>query len=201
MNIAYLRVSTEAQTTGIQKSMIIERGYKIDRWYSDDGISGAVSWKKRKIYQAVRKLNDGDRLIVAELSRLGRSLKDILDIVEYCQKKNVGIVCVREGVELSDNNPMTKLLLSVMGSVAELERNLIAQRTKDAMAKLKQDGVILGRQKGVRLKIENLKLYGSEDKIKSYLADGLSWTKIGEKLGCAKSTAKDYYERWMNGNI
>lgn len=196
MNYAYLRVSSDKQTASHQESMIKARGYQIDEWLVDEAVSGTVDWKTRDIYKAVKKGNKGDYIIVAELSRLGRSLRQILEIVETCRQKGIVIVCIREGVELSDDNPITKLLISIMGSLAELERNLISQRTKDALAHKREQGVILGRPKGTSGK-EHCKLCGKEEIIRELIMNGNSLTDVAKVLKVHRNTFKKYLLRYM----
>lgn len=150
MIYAYIRVSTDDQSVENQRSMIIKAGYVIDTWLSDEGVSGTVAWQKRDIKKAVNRSVASDMIVVAELSRLGRSLKQILEIVEICRKKSVTLVLIREGLKLDDDSPFSKLLVSILGSLAEMERNLISQRTKDALARKKLEGIILGRPIGKR---------------------------------------------------
>lgn len=192
MIYAYLRVSSDKQTASHQRSLIETRGYKIDKWLVDEAISGTIDWKTRGIYKAVKNGGQGDRIIVAEISRLGRSLKQILEIIEICQKKGIVIVCIRESIELSDDNPMTKLLVSIMGSLAELERNLISQRTKDALAHKREMGVILGRPKGTST-VGHHKLFGKDKIITELLSYGNSFSSIAKSLKVNRTTLHRYY--------
>lgn len=200
MNYAYLRVSSDKQTAENQRSMIDKRGFKIDKWLVDEAVSGTVEWRHREVAKAVKNGQKGDYIIVAELSRLGRSLRQILEIVETCRKKGIVVVCIREGVELSDDNPITKLLISVMGSLAELERNLISQRTKDALDRKREMGVILGRPHGTG-GARYCKLYGKENLVRELLATGSSKTAIAKVLKVHRNTLNKYiqYMESMDG--
>lgn len=189
---AYIRVSTDDQTVENQRNMINERGYHIDEWLCDEGVSGTKDWHKRDIHEAVTNAQPGDRIIVAELSRIGRSLKQVLEIVEICRDKNVELVMIRENLVLSDDNPTTKLLISVLGSLAEMERNLIAERTKDALALRRKQGVVLGRPKGKKNSAKHSKLYGKEAAIKSLRRRGYSKTKSAKILGVDRNTLSKY---------
>ena len=196
MNYAYLRVSSDQQTASHQKALIERRGFVIDKWLEDDAVSGTIDWKTRSINRAVKNGKPGDYIIVAELSRLGRSLRQILEIVETCRRKGIVIVCIREGIELSDDNPITKLLISIMGSLAELERNLISQRTKDALQHKKEQGVILGRPKGTTGR-KYCKLNGQEEIIRNLLNRGNSLSAVARVLKVHRNTLSNYINRCM----
>lgn len=198
MNYAYLRVSSDKQTAEHQRSMIKKRGYSIDKWLVDEAVSGTIEWKSRSISKPIKSGQRGDYIIVAELSRLGRSLRQILEIVEICRKKGIIIVCIREGVELSDDNPITKLLISIMGSLAELERNLISQRTKDALAHKREMGVVLGRPKGTSGR-KYCKLKGKEEIIRELRKLNNSYTEIARSLKVHRNTLQQYIKLYMEG--
>jgi DNA invertase Pin-like site-specific DNA recombinase len=179
---AYVRVSTDMQTVENQRELIKSRGYKIDQWLGDEATSGTVDWKIRDIYNAVNDGVKGDTIVVAELSRLGRSLKQVLEIVEICKDKGITLVCIREGIEMNDDNPTTKLLISILGSLSEMERNLISQRTKDALKRKKENGVKLGRPKASK-DIKRCKLYDKENEVRALIKTSAPMTKIAEQLG------------------
>ncbi|MDT2885382.1 recombinase family protein [Lactococcus lactis] len=198
MRYAYIRVSTDKQTTENQRTLIESRGFKIDEWLVDEATHGTDDWKIRSIEKAVTESKEGDEIVVAELSRLGRSLSNVLELVEKCRKKEVVIICIREGIELRDDNPITKLLISILGSLAEMERNLIAQRTKDALARKKAEGIILGRPKG-GAKIESLKLFKQKDKILKMRSAGVSYSEIGRKLHVHRITVARFVRKLEQG--
>jgi DNA invertase Pin-like site-specific DNA recombinase len=170
---AYIRVSTDTQTVENQRDMIVARGYVIDEWLCDEATSGTTDWHVRDIHRAVVDGVEGDRIVCAELSRLGRSLRQVLEIVEECRRRGIILVLVREGIEISDDNPVTKLLVSILGSLSEMERNLISQRTKDALARKKREGVVLGRPVGSGVG-KHMKLAGREAHIRKLLRRGYS---------------------------
>lgn len=189
---AYIRVSTDDQTVENQRDMIRTRGFIVDEWLCDQGVSGTKSWRKRDIAQAVDEARSGDRIVVAELSRLGRSLRQVLEIVEICRDKGVEVVMVREGLVLADDNPTTKLLVSVIGACAEMERNLISQRTKDALELRRKQGIVLGRPKGRKTRAHKRKLSGREVAIKTCRRHGLSKAATARALGVSRSTLQAY---------
>ena len=192
MIFAYIRVSTDDQTVKNQKDMIERAGYRVDKWLADEGVSGTIDWTKREINVAIEEADEGDTIIVAELSRLGRSLKQILEIVELCQKKKVNIIMIREGIQTNNDSPVNKLLLSILGSLAEMERNLISQRTKDALALKKKNGVVLGRPIGRTTPVEKMKLYPKRKQIIAWHEDGVSYSEIARRLKVHRITVSKF---------
>ena len=199
MIFAYIRVSTDDQTVKNQKDMIERAGYRVDKWLADEGVSGTIDWTKREINVAIEEASEGDTIIVAELSRLGRSLKQILEIVELCQKKKVNIIMIREGIQTNNDSPVNKLLLSILGSLAEMERNLISQRTKDALALKKKNGVVLGRPVGRTTPVKKMKLYPKKEQIIVWHKDGVSYTEIGRRLGVHRVTVSNFISLLESG--
>lgn len=199
MIFAYIRVSTDDQTVKNQKDMIERAGYRVDKWLADEGVSGTIDWTKREINIAIEEASEGDTIIVAELSRLGRSLKQILEIVELCQKKKVNIIMIREGIQTNNDSPVNKLLLSILGSLAEMERNLISQRTKDALALKKKNGVVLGRPVGRTTPVEKMKLYPKKEQIIAWRKDGVSYMEIGRRLGVHRVTVSNFISLLESG--
>ncbi len=189
---AYIRVSTDDQTVENQRHLIESRGYVIDEWLCDQGVSGTKNWRRRDIAQAVEDAKRNDRIIVAELSRLGRSLRQVLEIVEICREKGVELLMIREGLLIADDNPTTKLMISVIGACAEMERNLIAQRTKDALKLRRKQGIRLGRPKGSRTSAEKRKLSGYEDAIKACRRRGMSKAATARAIGVSRGTLQAY---------
>jgi DNA invertase Pin-like site-specific DNA recombinase len=189
---AYIRVSTDMQTVENQRDMICARGYAIDEWLCDEATSGTTDWHVRDIFRAVTEGKDGDRIVCAELSRLGRSLRQVLEIVEECRSKGIVLVLVREGIEISDDNPVTKLLVSILGSLSEMERNLISQRTKDALARKKRGGTVLGRPVGRRTDISKRPVNGYELVVFGMLIGGHSIRAIARRIGCSARALTDY---------
>jgi DNA invertase Pin-like site-specific DNA recombinase len=196
MIYAYIRVSSDKQTVENQREAIMAAGFQIDTWLCDQAISGTVDWSRRDIKEAVNNGVEGDTIVCAELSRLGRSLKQILEIVEICQKKRIKIILLREAITIADTNPMTKLLVSILGSLAEMERNLISERTKDALALKKKQGVILGRPVGAG-KGEHFKLNGKDALICEFMSLGLSKIQTAKYLGVNRMTL-DFYLKSKN---
>lgn len=165
----YIRVSTDKQTTENQRYEIEKhlraKGGAVDRWINET-ISGTVSFKKRRLGFSMRRFRKGDTLICSELSRLGRTTLDILTILNLCVEKGVRVQTVKENYSL-DDNIQSQMLAFVFSMVAQIERSLISQRTKEALARLKAEGKKLGRPAGSRNKARVW--HGREEEIRYWL--------------------------------
>ena len=197
MNYGYLRVSTDHQTIENQRFEIenfaAKEGVCIDGWI-EETISGTKSYNKRKLGRLLRKVGEGDLIICAELSRLGRNLFMIMEILNICMEKGCHVWTVKDGYRLGDDI-QSKVLAFAFGLSAEIERNLISQRTKEALAKRKADGVQLGRPVGARS--SRVKLSGKERRIQTYLDDGLSKSEIARRMHVCRSTLNRFIEERM----
>lgn len=150
MIIGYLRVSTGKQHLTNQKEEILRyaesKQLKVDCWVTEI-VSGKKNEKERKLGHLLRKMKAGDTLIVTEISRLSRTMTDIMAIMGKCLRKNIRLYTTKEGYTF-DDTINSKVLCFAFGLVAEIERNLISLRTKEALAMRKANGVVLGRRKG-----------------------------------------------------
>jgi DNA invertase Pin-like site-specific DNA recombinase len=195
MNYGYIRVSTDKQTTENQRFEInkfsIEKGIQIDEWI-EETISATKKLDDRKFGHLLRKMQKGDQLVVTELSRLGRNLMQIMSILHSCMEKDIHVFTIKERYELG-NNINSKVLAFAFGLSAEIERNLISQRTKEALARRKAEGVILGRPKGK--KSSYLKLTGKEDEIRQLLNKRISVSAIGRLLNVHRLTVTEFVKR------
>lgn len=160
----YLRVSTDKQDCENQKIGVEElakkQGVPIEIWIIDDGVSGIKEPEKRKLGKMLKRIKSGDVIICSELSRLGRRLFMVISILEHCMKIGAKVLTVKDGYELGDN-VQSKILAFAFGQVAELEREMISKRTKEALARRKMNGKTLGRPYGSRNKRHALD--GKED--------------------------------------
>lgn len=198
MVIAYLRVSTEKQFIENQREEILRFARKndimIDKWYKET-VSGAVSTKERKLAKLLRQMKPGDSLIVTEISRLSRTLLDIMNILNLCIRKEVVLYSTKEGYIFQDNIN-SKVLGFAFGLVAEIERNLISIRTKEALARRKQEGKPLGRRKGSITKSKIL--HANKLLIVKHLEDGMSQQFMAQQLGVSRSTVSRYIKSELN---
>ena len=188
MIIGYLRVSTEKQNPENQRDEIRrfaeEKSLAVDSWVVETA-SGKIAHKKRKLGRLLRKMNKGDTLIVTEISRLSRSLTEIMAIMGYCLEKEVCIYTTKERYTF-DNSINSKVLCFAFGLVAEIERNLISMRTKEALALKRAEGVRLGRRPGSDVKMQVIR--DNSARIEAMVASGMTVTKICRKIGISRNT-------------
>ena len=151
MIVGYLRVSTGKQHPANQRNITV------DRWVIEIA-SGSKSEKERKLGRLLKAMHSGDMLIVTEISRLSRTLTEIMGIMGRCLEKGIMLYTTKEGYTF-DNTINSKVLCFAFGLVAEIERNLISMRTKEALALRKAEGKILGRRKGSFTKMKILIAY------------------------------------------
>lgn len=193
MNYAYYRVSTDKQDFENQKYGVLEycrrQNIKIDREVIDNGVSGTVEAKKRHLGALLKKLQTGDVLVISELSRLGRSVIDVLNTCRIITEKKVVCYIVKQGITINDS-PMGKMILAVLSASSELERDLISQRTKEALAKKKADGVHIGRIKGSKNK--TYRLSGYAEAIKQKLNKGVTKVQIAKDCKVSYATLRNF---------
>lgn len=149
--VAYLRVSTTDQDLEKNKFEILklanDKGLGQVEWV-EETVSGRVSWRKRKIATVLDHLQSGDTLIVSELSRLGRSMLECMEILSIASQRAISIFAIKGNWQL-DNSIQSKIIAMAFSMAAEIERDLISQRTKEALAARKKAGIQLGRPRGV----------------------------------------------------
>lgn len=188
MTFGYIRVSTDKQTVENQRFEISRfcaaQGLSIDGWI-EETISGAKDYDKRKLGRLLDRAGAGDLIICAELSRLGRSLFMVMEILSLCMQKGCAVWTVKDGYRLGDDI-QSKVLAFAFALSAEIERELISQRTKEALNRKRAEGVKLGRPAGALSK--NVKLSGKEDAIRVLRAEGTSWAQIARLLHVDRST-------------
>ncbi len=181
--LAYLRTSTDKQDLNNQKLEILEfarkRSLKVDE-FVEIAISSRKTTKQRRIDEVLTKLVDSDVLILTELSRLGRSTAEVISIVNEILSRNIRLIVIKHNLDLSKSDMNSKIVITLFSLFAELERDLVSLRTKEALAAKRSQGVILGKPKGT---IQNSKFDKDLDRIRELLLLGLSVRKIAKVLG------------------
>lgn len=192
MIAAYLRVSTEKQNPDNQKEEILRyaksRRISVDLWVTET-VSGKKNEKERKLGSLLRRLKPGDTLIVTEISRLSRTLTDIMEIMGKCLKKKIRLYTTKEGYSF-DDSINSKVLCFAFGLVAEIERNLISMRTKEALAVRKANGVQLGRRKGSCTKLRILQ--DNHTEVLSMLKKGYTIASVCKHFCLSRETFNKY---------
>lgn len=147
MHFGYGRVSTGQQTTNNQRLELAQAGYQIepDFWFADEGISGKVAASQRPAFKAMlTQIRKGEMLVVSKLDRLGRDAIDVLQTVRQLGERGIKVVVLQLG-STDLTAPAGKLLLSMLAAVAEMERDLLVERTRAGLARAKAEGKTLGR--------------------------------------------------------
>lgn len=195
MIYGYLRVSTDKQTLENQEFEIktfCEREHiSIDKWITET-ISGTKDFEKRKLGKLLKKLKKGDVLICSEISRLGRNLLQIMTILNICMKKESQVWTIKDNYRLG-GDIQSKVLAFAFSLSAEIERNLISQRTKEALHRIRASGRKLGRKFGSRNKKHILD--GREQSIARLLNKGVPKTQVAKMMGVSVTTIYNFLER------
>ena len=193
--IGYIRVSSKKQTCEHQHYEIEQyaqqNGIKIDRWV-EETISSRKPLNKRKLGQLLNELQSGDILIDAEISRLGRSLLEVMRILETCLNKNCCVWTLKEHYRLG-NDIQSKVMAFAFGLSAEIERNLISQRTKASLESIKATGKKIGRPFAAQSK--KLKLSRNTKKVKHWLETGLTKYRIAKMMSVSPATVSNFIKR------
>lgn len=200
MVYAYIRVSTDKQTVENQRFEIqkfaTNKKLVIDKWISET-VSGTKAASDRKLGPLLRKMKKGDTLVISEISRLGRNLMGIMSILNMCMTKETMVLTVKEQYELG-NNINSQILAFAFGLSAQIERDLISQRTKEGLARRVAEGMKLGRKPGG--KNSKYKLTGKEHIINKMLSEGKSKAAICRRLKCHLITLNEHLNR-MNPEL
>lgn len=191
--IGYIRVSRPTQDPGKNRADILE--YANERGltpvtFVEETVSGRVSWRDRKLHQVITGLSAGDTLIIPELSRLGRSMMEIMEILNYCMTRDILVCAVKGGWELG-NTIQSKVLAMAFSIAAEIERDLISSRTTEALRAKKAAGVRLGRPPGPGKSSLDAKRRDLEELI----GNGATITYTARRLGVSKSTLHRYIKQ------
>jgi len=191
--VAYLRVSTVDQD--LEKNKVDILKYANDNRlghveFIEEKVSGTVNWRERKIADVINSLTAEDNIIVSELSRLARSTLQILEILEILRKKNINIYAIKGGWKL-DNSMQSKIISTMFAMMAEIERDLISERTKEALKARKAQGKKLGRPTGKG----KSKLDEYETEILSLIQYGVPKTTIAKKYNTTTPNLYNWIER------
>jgi len=193
--IGYLRVSTQDQDLEKNKSelLMLAHNNKLGKVeFVDEIVSGKVSWKKRKIAEIIDSLGKGDNIIISELSRLGRSMLEIMELLSVSIQKGINIYALKGNWQLN-NSIQSKIVAMAYSLASEIERDLISQRTKEALKYRKECGVKLGRPIGSGT--SRLDQYRPE--IKALIANGSTKRFIADRYG----TSEANLYRWLNSDV
>lgn len=192
MIIAYIRVSTDKQNKKNQRYEILNyadnKKIKIDRWV-EESVSSRKKLKERKLYNTLQQLEKEDILICSEVSRLGRSIMEVMSILNILMEKEVKLYTIKEKYELG-NNVSSQVLAFAFSLSAQIEKDMISQRTKEALARKKSEGKKLGRPKGSLSKIT--KLTGKEELIQEYLNCDVSISAIARLFKVDRKTVSSF---------
>lgn len=199
MIYGYIRVSSDKQTVENQRFEInkfCEREkLTIDGWI-EETISGTKSYDKRELGKLLKQVQKEDLIICAELSRLGRNLFMIMEILNICMTKECRVWTIKDNYRLGDDI-QSKVLAFAFGLSAEIERNLISQRTKEALARKKADGVVLGRPKGKKSSPEKYKLHDKRVLIEELLKAEVSQRKIAKICKVDRNTLSRFIKTFI----
>ncbi len=194
--IAYLRISTDKQFLENQKLEILSYAHKNNLKISEFlevQSSSRKSSKDRLLDLLFDKLTSGDTLIVSELSRIGRSLGQIIKIVDHLVKHRIKFISIKENIIMNPrkHDIQTKVMITMFGLFAEIERDLISERTKSGLKAAKEKGKILGRPKG---SLGKSKLDGKEEEIKEFLRKKVSVTSIAKIFEVSRTCLYSFIE-------
>jgi putative DNA-invertase from lambdoid prophage Rac len=192
MIYGYIRVSTDKQTTENQRFEILkfaqEKQLHVDRWI-EETVSSTKRLTDRKLGALIERMREEDILIVTEVSRLGRSILEVMSILHTLMEKDVKVFTTKERYQLG-NNISSKVLAFAFSLSAEIERSMISSRTKEALARKRHEGKRLGRPKGKLSAVT--KLSGKDDLIREYLEKKNPQAVIARLLGVNRLTVRNY---------
>lgn len=198
--IAYVRVSTDDQDYRNQRFEILnycdKEGLRVDKWLELE-MSTQRSSKERRIDELMTELNPDDRLVVSELSRLGRSTGEVIQLVKQLATQKIEFIAIKQSLRINsqnDQNMTSKVMVTIFSLLAELERDLISQRTKMALARAKAAGKKLGRPKGPG----KSKLDGKKGEIQKLLDKGVTRANIAKILDVSWRTLDQFIKQKMS---
>ena len=193
-NFAYLRVSTDRQDAKNQKLGVLDycNSHNITPLqFLEDTASGKTSWRERAIGTIFETAIKGDVIIVSEISRLGRSTLQVLEILEMAAQQGVSVHIAKDGMVM-DGSMQATITATILGLAAQIEREFISSRTKEALCKCKIEGIKLGRPKG---QADLLKLDAFHNEIAEYLKKAINKRAIAKLIECSPSTLYKWLKR------
>lgn len=197
MIYGYIRVSSDKQTVENQRFEINQfcarQNICVDGWI-EETISGMKSYNKRELGKLLRKVKKDDIIICSELSRLGRNLFMIMEILHVCMGKDCRVWTIKDNYRLGEDI-QSKVLAFAFGLSAEIERNLISQRTREALARRRAEGVVLGRPKGARSSYSALRWHKYHNQIIRLLQEGVTPYSIATRLRVPRTSLARYVHR------
>ena len=191
--VAYLRISTGSQDLANQKLAILDyaqqKRFAVDRFVEAQA-SSRKGRDQRQIDELLGALTAGDRLVVSELSRLGRSLGQVIQLVDELVKRKVRFIAIKEAIRFEGKQDMqTKVMVALFGLFAEVERDLISERTKEGLAAARAKGRLLGRPKG---SLGHSKLDGQEGDIRMLLEKEVSKASVAKIVGVSSTNLRHF---------
>jgi len=181
--VAYIRASTDKQDLNNQKLEVLEfarkKDLKVDE-FVEITISSRKTTKQRRIDDLMQKLVGSDTLIVTELSRLGRSTAEVISLINELIGRNIRVIAIKQNLDILKQDMNSKIIITLFSLFAELEKDMISLRTKEALSAKKAQGIKLGKPKDT---IQKSKFDKDLDRIKELLKLGLSVRKIAKLLG------------------
>ncbi len=191
MIYGYLRVSSDEQDVNSQKQGVEQfakdKGWDINKYITDEGVSGGKDPDKRNLGPLLKTVNNGDIIICSEISRLGRDLYMVMDILHFCMDRGCIIHTVKDRFTLGDDI-QSKVLAFAFGLAAEIERQMIRQRTKEGLRLKMKLGVLLGRPIGKANSEEAQKFGQWKDRLKQMVEWQMSPRQIASVIGCDRNT-------------
>lgn len=194
--IGYVRVSTGGQDLENQKLGILDHanrnGWKVE--FIEEKVTGTSSYTERELGKVIPLLGSGDIIIVSELSRLGRSMLEIMTLLCDLAKRSIKVLSIKGNLELSGDSIQSKVMTMVLCMASEIERDLISLRTKEALARKKRDGIKLGRPKGPG----KSKLDGKLEEIRLLHGKRVSVASLAKIYDCTWPTMKNFVDKKLD---
>lgn len=199
MIYGYLRVSSDKQDVNSQKQGVEAfakaKGWEIEKYISDEGISGGTDPDKRKLGPMLKRLQKGDIVICGEISRLGRDLYMVMDVLHFCMSKGVVIYTVKDGFVLGEDI-QSKVLAFAFGLSAEIERQMLRQRTQEGLRLRKRMGILLGRPPRKKMSYDYAPLAKYKELIIDHYRNGVSGREIARLVKVDRNTLYRAIVRW-----